>query len=219
MRILIVDDHALFREGLGLLLNQLEPDAELVLAPDAEDATIKIKSTDFDLVLLDWNLNGTTGADALNLVHESSQKARIIVLSAERDVGLIRKCIDLGASGFIHKDSSPDLLISAMKLILSGGIFLPNDAFFNVNNGNSSNTKPAQRRLKDVFPDLTSRQMNVLEAMIRGLANKKIARELGISEDTVKQHLSSVYRILNVENRTQAVYVLAKHQLNIRHDA
>lgn len=219
MRILIVDDHALFREGLSLLLNQLEPDAELVLVADAEVAAIKTKSADFDLVLLDWNLNGLTGVDALNLVHESSHTARIIVLSAERDVSLIRKCIDLGASGFIHKDSSPDLLISAMKLILSGGIFLPNDAFFNVSNNNPPGIKPAQRRLKDVFPELTPRQMNVLEAMVRGLANKRIARELNISEDTVKQHLSSVYRILNVENRTQAVYVLAKHQLNVRQDA
>ena len=215
MRILIVDDHALFREGLGLLLNQLEPGVELALVADALEAVTQTKSVDFDLVLLDWHLNGLTGADALTAIHESSQKARIIVLSAEREVSLIRKCIDLGASGFIHKDSSPDLLISAMKLILSGGVFLPNDAFFNTNNGNNSNPNSGKRRLKDVYPELTPRQMNVLAAMIRGLANKRIARELEISEDTVKQHLSSIYRILNVENRTQAVYVLAKHQLNV----
>ena len=215
MRILIVDDHALFREGLGLLLCKLEPGVELVLVPDAVEAVTQTKSVDFDLVLLDWHLNGLTGADALTAIHESSQKARIIVLSAEREVSLIRKCIDLGASGFIHKDSSPDLLISAMKLILSGGVFLPNDAFFNTNNGNNSNQNSGKRRLKDVYPELTPRQMNVLAAMIRGLANKRIARELEISEDTVKQHLSSIYRILNVENRTQAVYVLAKHQLNV----
>ena len=215
MRILIVDDHALFREGLGLLLCKLEPGVELVLVPDAVEAVTQTKSVDFDLVLLDWHLNGLTGADALTAIHESSQKARIIVLSAEREVSLIRKCIDLGASGFIHKDYSPDLLISAMKLILSGGVFLPNDAFFNTNNGNNSNQNSGKRRLKDVYPELTPRQMNVLAAMIRGLANKRIARELEISEDTVKQHLSSVYRILNVENRTQAVYVLAKHQLNV----
>lgn len=215
MRILIVDDHALFREGLGLLLNQLEPGVELALVADALEAVTQTKSVDFDLVLLDWHLNGLTGADALTAIHESSQKARIIVLSAEREVSLIRKCIDLGASGFIHKDSSPDLLISAMRLILSGGVFLPNDAFFNTNNGNNSNQNSGKRRLKDVYPELTPRQMNVLAAMIRGLANKRIARELEISEDTVKQHLSSIYRILNVENRTQAVYVLAKHQLNV----
>ena len=215
MRSLIVDDHALFREGLGLLLKQLEPAAELELVPDADLAITKINNIDFDLILLDWNLNGLTGADALNLIHEYSHSARIIILSAERDTNLIRKCIDLGASGFIHKDSSPDLLISAMRLILSGGVFLPNDAFFNISNGFNQDTRSSPKKIRDFFPELTPRQINVLEALVRGLANKRIARELDITQDTVKQHLSAIYRILNVENRTQAVYILAKHQLNV----
>ncbi|ROH84539.1 DNA-binding response regulator [Pseudomethylobacillus aquaticus] len=214
MRILVVDDHALFREGLGLLLKQLDSQAQLQLVASAEEAIQQIHQVPFDLVLLDWNLNGLTGMAGLQAVREAAEAARVVILSAERNSQLIRSCIDAGASGFIHKDSSPELLISAMRLILSGGVFLPSDAFLHPTD-NAFDTVDNHKSLLEAFPDLTRRQITAIHALVRGLPNKLIAREMSISEDTVKQHLSAIYRILNVQNRTQVVYELAKRKIQL----
>lgn len=215
MKILIVDDHALFREGLSLLIAQLEQRCEISLVANVDHATEQIQNTDFDLILLDWNLDGITGEDALKVVHGLNRGSRIVVLSAERDVNLIRKSIDLGASGFIHKDSSPATLISAIKSILDGEVYLPSDAFIKHSYAQQGMTQPVSRRIEEVFPDLTPRQICVLSGLVRGLPNKSIARELNISEYTVKQHLTFIYRALGVNNRTQAVYALAQNKVSV----
>lgn len=215
MKILIVDDHTLFREGLGLLIRQLEPDVEVVLVGGAEEAMPHIQHAEVELVLLDWNLVGLTGEDALNALQALNQRSRIVILSAERDAHLIKRCIDLGASGFIHKDSTPALLIAAIRSILKGEVYLPPDAFYKTCALIDDQANLASRGLTAVFPELTPRQIHVLSAMVRGLPNKLIAREMSICEDTVKQHLSAIYRIMHVQNRTQAVYTLAQHKLSI----
>lgn len=213
MKILIVDDHALFREGLRLLIAQLEADAIITLAPSVEEAITQVINYSHDLILLDWNLNGITGEEALVTLQEINTAARIVVLSAERDINLIRRSIDLGASGFIHKDSSPETLIGALKSILGGEVYLPSDAF--IRNNASAHSHNITRQVNEVFPDITPRQLAVLSAVVRGLPNKLIAREMSISEDTVKQHLTSIFRAMNVTNRTQAVYSLAQNRVSI----
>lgn len=212
MRILIVDDHALFREGLSLLIIQLEPQTDITLVSNVDEAVHQILNNFFDLILLDWNLDGETGEAALKAVQELNHSSRVVILSAERDLNLIKKCIDSGASGFIHKDSTPTSLIAAIKSILDGKIYLPADAFTkSASNCNSNYT----RSIKEVFPELTPRQICVLTAMVRGLPNKLIAREMNISEDTVKQHLTAIYRVMDVNNRTQAVYNLAQNKITV----
>lgn len=212
MRILIVDDHALFREGLSLLIAQLEPHTDITLASNVDEAVHQIINNFFDLILLDWHFDGETGETALTAVHELNHSSRVVILSAERDINLIRKCIDLGASGFIHKDSSPASLISALKSILEGEVYLPPDAFTKSPSNNHSNYT---RNVKDAYPELTPRQICVLSSMVKGLPNKLIAREMSISEDTVKQHLTAIYRVMDVSNRTQAVYSLAQNKITV----
>lgn len=215
MKILIVDDHALFREGLRLLISQLESRAEIFLVGDVRDATARMQEIPFDLILLDWNLGDVSGEEAIKAVQTFNRVSRIVVLSAERDVNIIRKSIDLGASGFLHKDFSPASLITAIKSILEGEIYLPPDAFIkqmHTHKQQVGHSASIPKRVEEIFPELTRRQICVLSCLIRGLSNRDISRELNISEYTVKQHLSLIYRTMGVSNRTQVLYTLAQNK-------
>lgn len=216
MKILIVDDHALFREGLSLLISQLERSAEIFLVGDVRGATERMQEIAFDLILLDWNLGDISGEEAIKTVQTFNRVSRIVVLSAERDVNIIRKSIDLGASGFIHKDFSPASLISAIKSILEGEIYLPPDAFIkhmHTHKPQAGHGASSAKRLEQIFPELTPRQICVLSFLIKGLSNRSISKELNISEYTVKQHLTLIYRTMGVSNRTQVLYILAQNKV------
>ncbi|KQT08911.1 response regulator transcription factor [Ramlibacter sp. Leaf400] len=213
MRVLVVDDHALFREGLRLLLLSLGS-MECEVAADADEGLRLAREKPFDVVLLDWHMEGLCGADAVRAFHEAAEDARIVVVSAEKNATLVRSAIDAGAVGFIPKESPPDVLQQALNKITGGGISLPSALL-------ASSSPPPQRHdaqpkaIVEVFPALTQRQADVLAAMLRGLPNKLIARQLGISDATVKTHLSAIFRELNVQSRTEAVYVAARQGVKI----
>ena len=213
MRVLVVDDHALFREGMRLLLLSLGS-MECEVAPDADEGLRLARSRPFDVVLLDWHMEGLSGADAIRSFREATEEARIVVVSAEKSATLVRSAIDAGAVGFIPKESPPDVLQQALNKITEGGIYLPSALL-------AASSAPPQRQdaqpkaIVDVFPALTQRQADVLAAMLRGLPNKLIARQLGISDATVKTHLSAIFRELSVQSRTEAVYVAARQGVKI----
>lgn len=215
MRVLVCDDHALFREGLRLLLEGMDASMQVTLTRSAEEGVQLRAHSTFDLVLMDWHLDGLSGAQALAALREAFPRAQLVVLSGEKNASLIRSVIDLGAVGFIPKDISPEMLATALQTIAGGGIYLPGTVLTSIGSADRPSTTTPLREVVHAFPRLTQRQAEVLCATLRGLPNKLIARELGISDGTVKAHLSVVFRELGVQTRTEAVYVAAKHGVRI----
>ena len=215
MNILIVDDHALFRCGLQMLLQQLVSPIEVEHAGSSLEALQYVaEGRTFDLVMLDWYMPASSGAQSLRMLREALPQGRIVVLSGDQSPALIRQCIEHGAAGFVSKDTPPALLLHALSMITRGGIYLPSE----VPGAEICLASPNAYMLANVadcFPALTTRQREVLCAMAQGLPNKRIARALTISEDTVKQHLNVVYGVLNVHTRTEAVYVLSKRGIKV----
>lgn len=210
MRILIIDDHALFRQGLRFLLRDLDADLEIVEAADCAQACA-LAGESFNVVLLDLHMPGVAGLDALEAVREAFEASRIVVLSGEEDPRQVRRAIDAGAAGFIPKSSTPEVLLSALRLVLADGVYLPAVALKGL--GEEEPDALSTDRLGDALSD---RQVEVLRKAVQGKANKVIARELGISEGTVKAHLSAAFRALGVHNRTEAVYAAARSGLQLK---
>lgn len=203
MRILLVDDHELFREGLKYLLAVLDSRVEFVEAGNIEDALRIAGGPQPDLILLDYHLPGTSRLDALKQIRATFESVAVVVLSGEEDAKIVRAAVDNGAAGFIPKSSSREILVNALSLVLAGGTYLPSSAL-------QSSLPFAESASKTLGLQLSSRQYEVLMKVIQGKPNKIIARELDISDHTVKAHLSVAFRVLGVQNRTEAVYVAAK---------
>ena len=223
MRVLVCDDHALFREGLRLLLQRLDETMDVALTGSCDKGVRDAAHIPYDLVLMDWHMDGLSGADALLAFREVAPFARLVVLSGDRSAALVRSVVDLGAVGFIPKDASPEVLMLALRTVAGGGVYLPGALLSGAGNAGGNDgaaqgqmlATPAPRDVREAFPHLTERQADVLRAALRGLPNKLIARELGISDGTVKTHLSAVFRELDVQSRTEALYVAAKHGVKI----
>ena len=205
MRVLVCDDHSLFREGLRLLLEKLDASMEVTLTGSAEEALAATRGAMFDLILLDWHMEGLQGARALEALREAAPLTRVVVLSGDRDAQLVRSAVDGGAAGFIPKDAPPAQLMTAVRTIADGGVYLPTGGIAPIHT----------RDVRDAFPQLTERQADVLRAALRGNSNKLIARELGISDGTVKTHLRAIYQELGTRNRTEAVYMAAEQGVRI----
>jgi two-component system, NarL family, nitrate/nitrite response regulator NarL len=203
VRVLLVDDHALFRRGLRLMLRELAAGMDLSEADGCAQA-LMLAHEDFDLVLLDMNMPGMNGLEALMCVKQAWPTAFVVVLSGEENASLIRSAIEQGASGFVPKSSTPEVMINALQLVLGRGVYLPPQVL-QPGRGVAAATVPAAS-----VPGMTERQAEVLRLALKGAPNKVIARELDISEGTVKSHLSTVFRLLNVRNRTEALYCVAR---------
>jgi DNA-binding NarL/FixJ family response regulator len=208
MRILLIDDHDLFREGLKYLLPVLDKTVQYSEAGDLESALQHDPGIGFDLVLLDLYMPGVKGMEALSRCREHFESASLVVVSGEEDARIIRGAIEHGAAGFIPKSSSREVLVSALRVVLAGGTYLPDHALKPL-----ASAQPQHMSAESV-PDsshpLSRRQFDVLMRAIQGKSNKIIAKELDISDHTVKAHLSMAYRSLGVQNRTEAVYAAAK---------
>lgn len=215
MKVLVVDDHALFREGLRLLLQSLDSRMSVVVTANVpEGAAAAAESV--DLILMDWHLESElSGEQALHALREAAPHARIVVLSGEKNPSLIRSVVDRGAVGFIPKDISPERLLDALQVLAAGGIYLPPAVLSGIDSSPQEPPRGTLREITLAFPALTQRQGEVLCAALRGLPNKLIARELGISDGTVKTHLAVIFRELGVQSRTEAVYVAARHGVRI----
>jgi DNA-binding NarL/FixJ family response regulator len=212
VHILLVDDHVLFREGLKFLLRSLDAAVELDEAGDRAQALERAAARAYDLILLDLKMPGVAGMDVLRAMREAVPETPLVVLSGEEDPHVVRAAIELGAMGFIPKSSTPEVLIQALRLVLAHGVYLPPAVL------DQRVATPAPRpdpRGAAKLPGITDRQMDVLRCVIQGKPNKVIARELDISEGTVKAHLSSVMQALGVHNRTEAVFAAAKLGLRL----
>jgi DNA-binding NarL/FixJ family response regulator len=216
MNILLIDDHALFREGLKFLLRSLDAALKVDDAGDCAKALEQAAARSYELVLLDLKMPGVQGLDALTALREAIPSAPLVVLSGEDNPGVVRAAIERGAMGFIPKSSTPEVLIQALRLVLAHGVYLPPAVLDGVGAAPSPASAASQSSAgQTALPGLTPRQMDVLRCVIQGKSNKLIARELDVSEGTVKAHLSSVLRALDARNRTEAVYAAAKLGLRL----
>lgn len=209
MDVLLIDDHVMFRQGLKLLLSDLDQNLAFLEAGSCAEALRLIESNSFSLILLVLHMPGTEGLGTLNAIAAAVPSVPIAVLSGEDNPAVIRGAIEAGASGYVPKTLSSELLIPALKLILAGGTYLPKNALRVTEPVNDRVGKPILAAGENVTL-LSGRQTEVLLRAIKGQANKVIALDLGIAEGTVKTHLSAAFKTLGVRNRTEAVYAAAK---------
>lgn len=215
MKILVVDDHPLIREAMQHVLAELDTWVELVEACDMDSAYTALAShLDVDLVLLDLGLPGAVGMSGLDGLRHKYPDLPVVVLSALDDTTTVLTALDHGAMGFIPKCSSNVLIVNAMRLVMSGGIYVPPQAVASAI-PHSANTQhsPAATSGKATRPEqlgLTGRQAQVLALMVQGKPNKAICRELDLAEGTVKIHVTAILKALGVNNRTQAVIAASR---------
>ncbi len=210
MRVLIIDDHPMTRSGLSLILRALDQGVEVIEAGSCAEA-IALADTDVDLVLLDMGLPDAQAAtpgriDALERIKPAFEGAPVVIVSGQDDPKLIRAAIERGASGYMTKTIDRNLIVAAMRVVLADGIYLPPAALLDRDSDPGRRPGPNASLRRET---LSPRQRQVLEMALQGKANKVIGRALGISEGTVKAHLSRVYAELGVSNRTEALYSIA----------
>ena len=196
VKILIIDDHGLFRAGLSHLLKSLDSESEVDDIGTIAQLSA-FASHSFDLVILDYHLPDSSIEENLVKVWQHWPEVRILVISAESNPLKIQQMIDRGACGFIPKSADPQVLGAALRLILAGGIFIPSELVLYIQSQPSESIDPLDQ--------LSQRQKDVLRWVIKGYSNQAVATRLGISLDTVKAHLSKCYRALGVHSRSQAI--------------
>lgn len=201
MKVLLVDDHSLFREGLAHVLAGFDPDMTLLQAAECACALELVTAhPDLDLVLLDLNLPGMNGFEALQRLCERFPALPVVILSASTRRADMQRALDLGAMGFIPKDATSQQMLQSLRMVLAGSVVVPAALV-------------RQSIADDWRADLTERQREVLALLARGHANKEIARSLDLAEATVKMHVTAIMKLLCVSNRTQAV--LAAQRLHL----
>jgi two-component system nitrate/nitrite response regulator NarL len=207
MKILIVDDHALFRQGLAMLLSELYPDSEILEASSSAKAMeVAAGNADVKLVLFDLKLEDGSGFETLERLAHDLPDAAVAVVTASEDSKDIARSYRAGAKGYIVKSSTSDVLRHALPLILSGETYIPTHAMSLLTGGGGGPAEPksASAGVAGV-PALTPRQQEILLLMAQGLQNRDIAESLGMLEGTVKVHVKSILQKLGVNNRTHAV--------------
>ena len=204
-RVLIADDHPLVVGGLRQAVLAAAPDADIVVAHDFDSMAAALEaSPDTDLVLLDLTMPGVRGFSGLLFLRSERPSTPIVVVSGNEDRAVIRHCMEFGAAGFIPKSNSLETMRAAIAQVLEGGRWTPPD--FDPNSQPNRESSRMARRLAS----LTPQQIRVLMMLSQGLLNKQIAYELGVSEATVKAHVSAIFQKLGVESRTQAVILATK---------
>ena len=212
MKFLVVDDHALIREALRGVLVELQRDAVVLEAGTCGEAMALIhQHADLSLMLLDLKLPDRDGFDVMAELREHHPALSVVMLSAFNDRDNVIKALDGGALGFIPKTGSRDVLVSALRLILAGGVYIPPDILNREPAAAAGPDQPAAaaRRPSPAELGLTGRQVDVLALMMQGKSNKLICRALDLAEPTVKNHVSAILKALNATNRTEAVLAAA----------
>lgn len=209
MRVLIADDHPLYRDALEHVVSDIYPGADITSCASQDEVLAVVEGDDsFDLILLDLKLPGATGFTCLSLVRQRTPVTPVVIVSAVEDAKTTREAMEFGATGYLAKSSTKATMRNALQLVMSGGLFMPAAAV----SGNWLRRRSSPRQGQNQDPGhaaLTERQQTVLELMADGKSNKEIANDLSITEITVKAHVSAILRKLGVSNRVQAA-MLAK---------
>ncbi len=205
VRVLIADDHPLVRGALREAINGAVPKADIIECEDLDKASQALSDNhEVDLILLDLSMPGVRGFSGLLYLRAQYPSVPVVIVSANEDRGVMRRCIDFGASGFIPKTTDIQTMRQAILELLEGERWTPADLDL---------SSPADKEVTDTvrrLATLTPQQVRVLMMLSEGLLNKQIAYELSVSEATVKAHVSAILQKLGVESRTQAVIAASK---------
>lgn len=203
--LVIADDHPLFRDALRQAVASVISSVKIGEAGSFEDLTSLLEQdAEVDLILLDLTMPGISGFSGLIYLRAQYPAIPVVIVSASDDVATIRRSLDFGASGFIPKRVGVETLRDAIIKVMDGDIWIPPDIDL------SAASDPDMTRLRDRLVTLTPQQVRVLMMLSEGLLNKQIAYELGVSEATIKAHVSAILQKLGVESRTQAVIAAAR---------
>lgn len=204
LRLLLADDHEMVRIAMRYALAPLADAIDWFEAADATQVhAILARENGFNLAIVDLNMPGASGVDWIRSLRKSHPALPLLVISATEDGALVRALITLGVAGFIPKSDTSAVILQAVRLVLAGGTYAPLRLL-------SQAPQPARSGAPPIV-GLTARQQEVLALLARGLPNKLIARQLDLSESTVKVHLLAIYRVLAVRNRTEAVVAAQKY--------
>jgi DNA-binding NarL/FixJ family response regulator len=186
LRLLLADDHGLFRDSMAVWLKQLDDNLVIDFSDSFDSVTASLKQAKYDLVMMDLGMPGMQGAVSIKQICAELDTTPLLVVSADENPQAIRSCIDAGASGYVTKSSPGDTILLAVKQVLSGARYLPVDID------------------KNNAVDLSEKQKQILAHLAEGLSNKDIADKMCLSEGTIKQYVTKLLRLLNVDNRMQA---------------
>jgi DNA-binding NarL/FixJ family response regulator len=215
LKLLVIEDHALVREGLVQTLMQLEAEVAVREAADCESGcAVLAEADDFDLVMLDLALPGIDGLTCLNLLRQRYPALPVVIVSAYDDAHTVNRALRAGAAGFVPKAYSGENLLNALRSVLEGVIYVPHASL--PNQGSPILATPSSG--KGVSPaevGLTDRQADVLALMVKGQSNREIADLLGLSEGTVKIHITAIFKALGVSSRTQALVAVTKNNIQL----
>lgn len=208
MKILVVEDHALVLEGLLQSLRELGRGVICSGVRDAEAALelLLAEGDDYDLCLLDLMLPGLNGMGCLGMMRKRFPALPVVIVSALDDRNTVARAMRAGASGFVSKSSTNEVLLMALRKVLAGEIYLPPT----LDDELPTQHKRSSRSLEEQYA-LTTSQMRVLEPLTQGMTNRQISELLGLAEGTVKVHISAIFKALNVTNRSQALLAVAQH--------
>ncbi|MDJ0761150.1 MAG: response regulator transcription factor [Woeseiaceae bacterium] len=208
--IIVADDHPLFRDALSHAIGKLSPGTAIVEADSLESLQQVVDANpDADLLLLDLNMPGVSGFSALAYIRKAHESLPTVIVSALDDESVIRRAIQHGASGFIPKSSSMQVIEDAIDAVMQGEVWLPDGV-----SADGDDLDDEEARIAASLSSLTPQQFRVLMMLGEGLLNKQIAYQLDVSEATIKAHVTAILRKMQVTNRTQAV--LAVQQLTVK---
>jgi len=206
--VLIADDHPLFREALTYIVSSVLPDAEIAYATNYSETAAAMAANSFKLAFLDLNMPDSNGLTDLALLKKTHPTTPLVVVSAHEEVEIVRTCLSYNASGYIIKSSSPEEIKAAIQTILAGETYVPKEIDLNQESSDSN------RLAAEQISSLTPSQLRVLIEIGKGKLNKQIAYDLDITEATVKAHITTVFKKLKINNRTQAVLFTKEHKAN-----
>jgi len=210
MKILLADDHPLFREGVKPVLEKLDPDAEVIEAVDFPSAFEAMRCNgEVDLVLMDLYMPGMPGIDGVIRFRAMFPDTPLVVLSASEQLEDMQKSLAAGTLGYISKSSPSDIILGALRQVLAGVIYTPPGLLDNDDPSRAAASAPSKRH-----PALSGRHIQVLRHLARGASNRQIGEALDVTEGTIKLHVAAIFRILKVNNRTEAVLVAQKMGLD-----
>lgn len=207
MRLMLVDDHALFREGMRLVLQQLPEVTEVLEAGNFNEALrLAEDNPDLDLALMDLNMPGSDGVVSIRYFNQRYPHIPVMVVSGEESRSIMERVMAAGALGFVCKNSNSAVMLSALNLVLSGGVYIPPQLLRPSEEATRQEVARLDRRSTRTNEfGLTARQLEVLQCIADGMSNKEIADKLNLAEGTVKIHVASTYQTLRVNNRMEAV--------------
>lgn len=209
MKILVVDDHALIREALHSVLKQLNREAVIFQASSGQQAMCIVEEhPDISFILLDINLPDRDGFSVLRELRERYATIAIVILSSSDDQDTVKRAFKLGALGFIPKTTEREVILNAINLVFSGGVYIPSQILEETRSPRLIDEPATRDSLKGI--GLTDRQIEVLALLMKGRSNKVIAKTLNMAVPTVKNHVTAVLKALGVASRTEAIIKVGK---------